>query len=82
MKIWLLKKTSEGENQSPDQDTAEGFVICAGCPREAREMSAKCCGDEGPDFWMNTKNVIVIMISSIPDHRVKCGILLRAFNAA
>ena len=82
MKLWLLKKTIEGENQSPEYDTAEGFVICAGCPREARQMAGKVAGDEGPEFWMNKYNVIVIMISAVPHHSIKCGILLHAFNAA
>lgn len=79
MKIWLLKKTDEGNNQSPAYDTAEGFVVAAGCSREARQMAGKEAGDEGPTFWMNKYNVIIIMISAVPDHNVKVGILLKSF---
>ena len=36
-------------------DCAEGFVIRASSAKKARLLASINCGDEGPDFWLNSK---------------------------
>lgn len=36
-----------------DWDEAYRFVICAYNMTHARKIASRCCGDEGPDVWLD-----------------------------
>ena len=72
-KLWLIKAIGG----SPGHDMASGFVIRAGNPNAARLIACNNAGDEGGNFWMDTKKSLCRMIRR--DGRSK--LILRDFNA-
>lgn len=63
----------------PDRwwDCANGFIVRATSPTEARRMAADLCGDEGREFWMDRKKSSCRLIGA----RGRRGVVLRSFNA-
>jgi len=79
MKLWLLKKTIEGDNQSPDCNTLNACIVATYSPHAARRSAGTAAGNEGAEFWMNKYNVTCIMISRFSNSNVNCGMVLADF---
>jgi len=50
MRYWILK----AKGLTFDYDVANGFVVAAASAKDARVIAAMNCGDEGPDYWMDS----------------------------
>ena len=63
-------------------DEANGFVILADDSKQAREIAAQKCGDEGVDVWMQahlSKCELIGCASGLWTNR-KSQVVLRDFN--
>ena len=50
MKLYVLRR-------SADWDEAAGFVVRADSKKAARKIASSQCGNEGPEAWMDAKQV-------------------------
>lgn len=57
--LWLLKA-----KENNGYDVADGFVIRADTPKQARKLASKECGGEGKEIWLRAKHSICRGIES------------------
>ena len=74
MRYWILKAK---DDQEPDYDVANGFVVAAASAKDARVIAAMNCGDEGPDYWMDSSKSTC---GHLPTYPAKPRLIMRDFN--
>lgn len=76
LKLYLMER-ADGR---VDYDEAEGFIICARMPGEARKLAAQECGGEGEHVWLDPLSSTCRWIGRA---RIgtSVGVVLRDFNA-
>lgn len=73
-KLWLLRLNNA---VGPKYDIAQGFVVRAGSPKEARKLASAEAGDEGADVWLSAERSSCKVLKQ--DGRQ--GVILRDFLA-
>ena len=78
-KLYLLRLNEDTVAESTfGYDIARGFVVRALSPHQARTFASECCGDEGPDVWLNRTQSTCKLLT--PEN-AGLGVVLRDFRA-
>lgn len=75
--LYLLR-LRDNEELSRTHDIATGFIVRATSSRQARKFASDCCGDEGPEIWINTQTSTCNILTP---ESAGLGVVMRDFRA-